>query len=165
LLGQFIDGIALIEALFPEILVVPGIFANGERDRVGTEVEEVLPVGGAEVALLVEDVVIGQQHFALAEMDVAALEDDGGVPDALAIVSFDGFDGAANDGDAERGGGGGEFLNFEFGLFEEGGAIEEVLRRVADESEFGEDDDVGAGFGANFGGCFIDAGLVTARDD
>ena len=86
-------------------------------------------------------------------MDVTALEDDGGVPDALSFGGVDGFDGAANDGDAQRGGIGSELLDRFVGLFQEVGAIEEVLRGVTEEGEFGENDDIGAGFGGTTGGA------------
>ena len=56
---------------------------------------------------------------------------------------------AADDGDRERGGFGGESRELLFGAFEERWLLDQVARRVAGDGEFGEDDEVGAA-----AGCF-----------
>ena len=71
-------GIDVIKRARPEIFVVPCVFANGKRDAPARR-------GGAtgacrgKVALLVEDVVIGKQHFGLHECGLAVTDEDGDV--------------------------------------------------------------------------------------
>ena len=76
-----IDG---VEAARPEVLVVPGVFADGDGEAHAVEFDDLLRTGGQEVALLVEDVVEGQQALVLLEEHVAAVEQDGGVDGGLA---------------------------------------------------------------------------------
>ena len=85
-MSEFLHGVALIEPAVPKRLIVPGVFANGDRDRSNSQRGEFLAFGRTEVALLVEDVVVRQQHLMLAEGDLAALEHGGSVPDPLAFV-------------------------------------------------------------------------------
>src|SRR5207245_8332581 len=54
-----------VEALGPELLVVPGILADGERHSVAAEGEELLTLRGGEVAHFVENVIGGQEYFRL----------------------------------------------------------------------------------------------------
>ena len=73
--GQLLDRIALIEAALPELLVVPGVLADGERDVRGRRCSaELRRIAGHEIARFVEDVVGGQQHLCLPEQDLAALQ-------------------------------------------------------------------------------------------
>ena len=51
------------------------------RDLLAAEREEALLVRGSEITLLVEDVVEGQEHLRLDELDMTVAEQRGGVHD------------------------------------------------------------------------------------
>ncbi len=77
LLHQLFDRIDVIEAILPEALVIPGVLANGERHRRAVEMAQALPRRGSEVSLLVEDVVVGQQHLRLHKLNVSVAHQGG----------------------------------------------------------------------------------------
>ena len=56
------------------MFVVPGVFANGERHLLRLRIENLLMIGGREVARLVEDIVGGQQPLRLEESDLAVAQ-------------------------------------------------------------------------------------------
>ncbi len=87
---QRLDGIGRVQALGPEQLVVPCVFADGERHAVAAEGEQVLALGGREVAHLVEDVVCGQEHLRLQECDFAVQQQRSGIHRGLAGLGFGG---------------------------------------------------------------------------
>ena len=100
-----------------------------------------LRVGGLEVARFVEDIVGGQQHFVLLEEDLPIGEQGGGVGDWLAGSCL----GAAYD--SRRG--------WERDLLparrstsrlrsRKAGPLEQIVRKIAADAEFGEDGEVGA---------------------
>ena len=153
------DRIRLVELLGPEIFVVPDVFADGDAQLLAAERKNLLARRGLEIARLVEDVVGGQQHLVLLEGHAAFGEQSGGVPGGFAGGGM-GARGVANqDGQgrflSERGDGGAV-------AFEEGRALEQVLRKIAAQAEFGENGQIGAAaFG--FGGHVQDAGGVAGE--
>src|SRR2546427_2142286 len=68
------DGIALVEALGPEILVVPGVFADGDAEFFRAERINELLRARLEIARFVKDVVGRQKDFALLEHHAAAAD-------------------------------------------------------------------------------------------
>ncbi len=76
---QFFDRVAAVAAALPILLVVPGVLANGESDSLPAKLQNVLFLGGLEIARLVEDVVVRQQHLGLVENDFAVFDNGGGV--------------------------------------------------------------------------------------
>src|SRR5713101_1260565 len=109
----------------PELFVVPNVFADGDAERLVGEGADVLRMGGLKVTALVEDVVSGQEHLALDELDVAVADQRGAVGDGLAGVVL----GAA---DVTDDGGEGDFTRQEIELFkvafDEGGTLDEIER-------------------------------------
>ena len=71
---QFIYGIYVIETPVPEMLVIPGVFANGKRHLSAIDGDELLGRRGREVAHFVKDVVGGQKHLGLNEFNVAVAQ-------------------------------------------------------------------------------------------
>src|SRR5262249_15769405 len=63
--NQLFHGINAVQTLVPEVLVVPGVFANGQRDSATVERNQLLLSCWGEVAQLVKDVVGRQQHLRL----------------------------------------------------------------------------------------------------
>src|SRR2546427_8569268 len=61
------DGIALVEPLGPEILVVPDVFADGDAEFFRAERINELLRARLEIARFVEDVVGRQKDFARSE--------------------------------------------------------------------------------------------------
>ena len=144
---QLFDGVALVEALFPKAAVVPGVFADGERDRNAAQGAQIFALGGAEVTGFVEHVVVRQQHFALPENDFAALDQGGAVEGALAGFGFGMPDVTADDAESEVGGFAGEAVELALATFEEGGFFDEIAGRIAGEGELGKHYDFGAASG------------------
>ena len=62
---QVFDGVGRIQTVGPEILVVPGVFADGDGQPFAFKIDYALARCRGEVALLVEDVVKGQEHLVL----------------------------------------------------------------------------------------------------
>ena len=141
--GEFLNGIALITAALPKLLVIPAVFADGNGDFFAAQMAEFLGGAGQKIAGFVENVVIGQEHFDLLEDDFAMVDDGGGVLGAdggafgrVGDVAEDegGFEVGALAGDGFKGGG---------GAVEEGLLLDQIARGVAGEGEFGKDDGVG----------------------
>src|SRR5208282_1871995 len=76
---ELFHGIDGVEAAPPEILVVPGVLADGDGEAETLEVDDLLGPGWGEVALLVKDVIEGQEPLVLLEEQLAAVDKDGGV--------------------------------------------------------------------------------------
>ena len=144
---EFVDGVDRVKQARPETLVVPGVLADGDGERLAVEQSEGLARGGFEITLLVEDVVEREQHFLLDKRDFAPGEQRGDIAGVLAdggmAIGGDGWQGnTAEDGRA-GGGGGGNLIERFLRAGEEGGLFEEVGWRVAADGEFREDDEVG----------------------
>src|SRR5690606_32212727 len=96
-----------------------------------------------EVAVLVEDVVGGQQRLRDGVHDVAVFEEDGPVVEPLAaavLVPYRRADDEPQPPRRVRG----DVVERLPRILDERGLVEEVLRRVADEAELGEDGERGA---------------------
>ncbi len=117
--------------------------------------EDVLGGGGLEIAGFVEDVVGGQQHFVLNELDGSVGEKCSGVGGGFARVArgAGGIPDDRGDGQAAR-----EAGQFPFVSFHELGALDQVEGQITAKAEFGKYGEVGAALlGAlgkfqNFGG-------------
>ena len=68
-----------IKPLVPELLVVPGIFADGQRHLLAAKWKQHLALGWGKISHFVEDVVGGQQHLRLQKRHSAFFEQRGGV--------------------------------------------------------------------------------------
>src|SRR5579863_879671 len=104
---QFGDGIALVEALRPKLFVVPTILANGDAELLAGVFEIGLRARGLEIAGLIENVVSGEKHFALAEGDFAVAKKRGAIGGGFAGLDLR-FANVADDGG--NGHFGGEFF-------------------------------------------------------
>ena len=67
---QLFHGIDGVEAARPEVLVVPGVLADGDGEANAVELDHLLRAGRRKVALLVEDVVKGQEALVLFEKQI-----------------------------------------------------------------------------------------------
>ena len=76
---QFFHRVDGIEAARPEVLVVPCVFTDGDGQPHAIKLDGLLLAGGGEVALLVEDVVKGQEALMLLQQKVPAVEEYRGV--------------------------------------------------------------------------------------
>ncbi len=131
-------------------------------------------LGGDEIAVLVEDVVSGEEGFGLAEDDLAAAQHGDGIGSAFSGVPVGAADVAGHDGNGEVRGVGGELLDSMLGVREEAGLFDQVAGRVAGDGEFGKDDEVGAARGGVAGeaghegavaGQVADRGVDLAQGD
>ena len=71
---QLFDRIDGVQAALPEVLVVPGVLADGDGQPQAVQLDHLLRPRRGEVALLVEDIVEGQQPLVLFEQQAAAIE-------------------------------------------------------------------------------------------
>ena len=142
-LNQRLDRIDRVEALVPEVLVVPGVLADGERHLLAAERKQRLASGRGEVAHLVEHVVGGQKHFRLQEGDGAVLEQGGGIHDRLAGFGMGRGHQSANHGDA-AGLGGNAFHRLAI-AGDKRRTLDQVPGRIAADGQLGEQDQAGAG--------------------
>ncbi len=138
---QLGDGVARIELLCPKVLIVPDIFADGDAQLSAVEGEQVLGMGGLEVAAFVEYIVGRQKHFALFEGHDAAGEQGGGIGDGLAGIVLCAADVAHN---RRQGDVAGKEVEFAGIALDERRALDEILRRIAAEAELGKDGEIGA---------------------
>ena len=138
---DFGDGIAIVAAIGPESFVVPDVFTDGDAQLLVAESVDGLLVRGLEVARLIEDIVGGQQHFALLKND-AALGDEGRfVGDGFSVAVFYAA-GVAHDGRQRQLGG--QLFQLLVISIDEGGAFEEVLGQVSAQAKLGKNGQIGA---------------------
>ena len=132
------DGIERVQPFVPELLVVPGIFADGKRHAVAAEVKKLLALGRRKVSHFVEDVIGGQQHLRLQEGNFAIHEQRGGVHHGFARSGIRGSDQATYHGDAAS------FRGDAIDGFtiarNERRAFDEIARRIAANGELREQD-------------------------
>ncbi|HEX3990417.1 MAG TPA: hypothetical protein VHX39_04510 [Acetobacteraceae bacterium] len=74
-LHQLIDGVAPIKPVRPELLVVPGVFTDGERDVISAHFPDQLRIGGDEISHFIEHVISGKEDLGLPHRDLAAPND------------------------------------------------------------------------------------------
>ena len=140
-LFQRIEG---VETARPEVLVVPGIFADGDGEAQTVEFDDLLAAGGQEVALLIEDVVEGQQPLVLFKQDHALVEQDCGVHGRLAGVGRGGQRHACDNGGGKIARGGGEFIDGLAAASEEARFLKEVGGGIAADRQLGKDSEPSA---------------------
>ncbi len=80
---DFGDGVAIIAAIGPEILIVPDVFANGDAQLLVSEPIDGLSISRLKIADFIENVVGGQKHFALLENHSAFADERGFIGDGL----------------------------------------------------------------------------------
>ena len=141
---EFIHRVPPVQRPFPELLVVPGVLADGEGNGQAADFDHRLLFGGTEVARLVEDVVGRQQHLVLAEDDAPAFEHGGGVGGGLAGLGVAAPHEAADNRERQVRGVARELVEGFLGASEEAGFLDEVARGVAVQDEFREDGEPGA---------------------
>ncbi len=78
--NQFLDRVAAIQPLRPEILVVPDVLANRDAEFYTVENERRDCLCRFEIAVFVKDIVGRQQTFIRAPDDFSVLQNGGGIP-------------------------------------------------------------------------------------
>jgi hypothetical protein len=144
---QFLHGIAAVERSLPKLLVVPGVFADGERDLAVVQEQEGLRLGRDEIARLVEHVVGGQQHFGLTKQNVAARQHGGAVGSALTCGRFGGADVAGDHAKRQSGGLGRQTFQLAAGSLHKRGLLDQIARRITCDRKFRENHHLRAGRG------------------
>ena len=136
--NQCFDGIEGVQTLIPEMLVVPGVFANRERHLLAAKRKQLLAFRRSEIAHLVENVIGGQQHLRLQESDATVVEQRRGIHHRLAALRLGWSDQTANHGDAASLGCN-VFSAFAI-VLNERGALHQIARRIATDGELGKKD-------------------------
>jgi hypothetical protein len=127
-----------VETAGPEMLVVPCVFADGDGEANAVEFDNLLLARGGEIALLVEDVVEGQEALVLLKQQMAAIEQDGCVDGWLADARFRRQGYAGEYGRGQLRGGCGQFFNGSSAAGEEAGLLKEIGWRVAADGQLGK---------------------------
>src|SRR5882724_5352257 len=87
------------------MLVVPGVFADRQGNLLAAEIEQLLALGGGEIAHLVEDIVGRKQHLRLDEFDAAGPQQSRRVHHRLAGIGMSRSDKPADHRNSLRFGG------------------------------------------------------------
>ncbi len=116
---------------------VPDVLADVHPDADAVDDEDGAVLAGAEIAVLVEDAVVGEEHLVVDAHQLAVGANGGGVEDVAVSIGE-----AHHYGDLLGG-----LHHLAHGLdvaLDEVGLEEEVLRRIAGDDELGEGHQVGA---------------------
>ncbi|OQB91601.1 MAG: hypothetical protein BWX86_01981 [Verrucomicrobia bacterium ADurb.Bin122] len=153
--GEVLDGIELaVEAAFAVGGARPHVFTDGQSEAQAVDFDDGGGGGGFEVAVLVEDVVAGEEAFVGDGDDLAVVAEGGGVEKGAAEVAGIGLDGAEDGRDLS--GGGGDFGEAGAGVVDETAFEQQIARRVAADDELGEHDELRA---------LSDEGVVGVEDE
>ena len=76
---ELFHGINGVEPPWPERFVVPGVFADGDGQANAVQLNHLLGLGWQEIALLIENVIEGQEPLVLFEKQLAPVEQYSGV--------------------------------------------------------------------------------------
>ena len=85
---QLFNRIDRVQAARPEVLVIPGVLADGDGQPEAVQLDHLLRLRRGKVALFVEDIVEGQQALVLFEKQAAAVEKNGGVNGRLSTLAL-----------------------------------------------------------------------------
>ena len=116
----------------------PAVLTNREADARAVELEDGAAVTGLEIALLVEDAVVGQEDLVEDGLDLAVVEERRRVEDVAVLID-------EPDHSRDASGGSRDPLQLREVVAHERGLEDQVFRRVAGKHKLGEADEVGAG--------------------
>jgi hypothetical protein len=119
-------------------LGVPDVLADVDADFRARDLEDLRLGAGGEVALLVEDAVVGQELLVVDAGDLAIVDDGGGVK--YVVVGVDEADYGRDAVNLGRG-----VVQRRLVIEDEAAAQQQVLGRVAGDRELREGNEVGAG--------------------
>ena len=88
---QRLDGVVVVAAAFPEVAVVPDVLADADAEPAPAELEQLRAVVRLEVAVLVEDVVGGEQLLAKALADATLVQQHRRVEERPSLVGWIGL--------------------------------------------------------------------------
>ncbi len=135
--GERGDGIGAVKAAGFDERIFPDVLADRHADAQAVVLDDTRGAGGFEVAVLVENVVGGQERFAGDGGDFAIVAEGGGVEKAATLgggIRFDKADERGHGADLHR-----DFVDRILVVGHETAFEKEVARRVAGDGEFGED--------------------------
>ena len=112
-------------------LRIPDVLADANAEGDAIQREDRVALAGLEVAVLIEDAVVGEEHLVVHAGQRAVVEHGGRVEDVVFHIH------EADDG-GESGGGRGDALQSTLVLLEETRLQEQVLGRIAGDSQFRE---------------------------
>ena len=142
--NQLLDRIVVVAAPLPEVAVVPDVLADADAEPPAADVEDLRAVERLEVAVLVEDVVGGQQRLAEALLDACRRA---GAPRVLKSgrPSSDGFgSGRPTSVGGSPSSSRASACELVPARVDEAVAEQQIARQVADERELRRDREVGA---------------------
>src|ERR1041385_246668 len=131
---QLINRVYWIQASMSEVLVIPGIFTNGERKFLAPKRQELLRFSRIEISHFVKDVIGGQQHFRLHKLHRALTKHGGGIHHRLARFYFGRRHKAADNRDLRN-----SLRNLFYHLLvslHKSGLFQQVTGRIATHSQF-----------------------------
>ncbi len=132
---QLFHRVHLVQTLGPEVLVVPGVLADGDGEADSVQLDDLLPAGRGEVTLLVEYVVKGEEPLVLLEEKRASVEQNGGIDGRLACLGWGGQSHASQHSRRQVTGGRGQFVDSAAAAGEEAGLLKEIGGRIAADGE------------------------------
>ena len=135
---ELFDGIDGVEATRPEVLVVPGVLADGDGEPSSVELDDLLRSGRRKVALLIENVIERQQPLVLFKKQVAAVDEYGGVKCWFAVFAPGGQSYASQNGCRQVARGGSKLVDRRPAARQKAGLLEQICRRIAADGKLGK---------------------------
>src|ERR1700685_3140613 len=135
-MNQSLDRIEGVKTFVPEMLIVPGIFAEGECHLLPAKRKQQLAFSRREVPHLIENVVGGQEHLGLQESHSAIFKQRSGIYHRLAAFRLGWGHEAANHRDAASFGR--NVVDSFAVVLNKRGALYQVAGRITADREFGK---------------------------
>jgi hypothetical protein len=137
-MDQLLDRIVVIAAPFPVIAIVPDVLADADAEPPAADVEHLRAVKRLEVAILVEDVVGGEQRLAEARIDAAAAQQRGAVEQRPPFVGRVRFR-KADEHRRKAGGLAREIAEHVPAAADKVAVEQQIARQIADQRQLGRD--------------------------
>src|SRR6185437_5612133 len=141
---QLFHGIDAVEPVLPKAFVIPCVFTDRNGDRLAFHGDEPLMGRGCKITLLVENIVEGQQHLRLHELNAPVAQQGGRVHDVLAGSAMRGRDVATDDSGLSIRRARSNLLNGLSSASDKGGLLQQVGGRVAADGEFRKEHETGS---------------------
>ena len=134
---QIFHRVDIVQAARPEVLVVPGVLADGDGQPHSVQFDHLLRTRGRKVTLLVEDVVERQQPLVLLQQQTPSVQQNGGIDGWLFTLRWQCH--SCQHGGGQSGGRSGQLIDRRAATGQKAGLLQKIGGRVAANNQFGKD--------------------------
>ena len=139
LLHQLFHRIDFVQPPRPEVFVVPGVFANRNREAYAVEFHHPLAARRGKVALLVKDVVKGQQPFVLLQKQPPPIQQDCRIHGRLSAAAGGRQRNSNDDCGGQTARHRSQLIDGRSAADKKAWFLKKIRRRIAADGEFGKD--------------------------